>query len=373
MQTVPFLDLKRQFAPLKAPILEQFTDILDTCHFAGGPHVQRFEEHFANYCGVQHAIGVNSGTAALELALRALEIGQGDEVILPAMTFIATATAVLHVGATPVFADIEPEAFTLCPQSAASKITPRTRAIIPVHLYGQPASMEPLMQLAATNSLAVLEDAAQAHGAEYQGQRCGSIGDIAAFSFYPGKNLGAAGEGGAITTNRNDLADRVRMLRDWGQDRKYHHALLGTNARMDAFQGAVLDLRLGHLDEWTRQRQSIAMSLAQALSDNPLLIAPKSHNDRTHVFHVYAAQTDHRDAFTAHLNSRNIASALHYPIPLHLQPCLAFLGYRQGQFPNSEKLARREVSLPLFPGMTEDEINAVVCGIRSFKHNETDA
>ncbi len=365
---VPFLDLRQQMESLRSEIDEAVAEVLDSCAFANGPQVKAFEADFADYCQTSHAVAVNSGTAALVLALQALEIGEGDEVIVPAMSFIATAAAVVQCGATPVFCDIDPLYHTLSPDMLTDAITPRTKAIMPVHLYGQAAEWAAIQSIAQHHGLALIEDAAQAHGATFEGQRCGSLGDIACFSFYPGKNLGGAGEGGAITTNREELAERVCMLRDWGQKGKYNHVALGTNARMDSIQAAVLGIKLRRLESWTEARRFAASSYLHAMTGLPGLRLPAERGNCRHVYHVFPICSERRDALRILLQQQGIATGLHYPTPLHLQPCLSYLGYKDGDFPNAEKLAREELSLPLFPEMTYEQIHGTISALGSTLH-----
>ena len=355
---VPYLDLKAQYQSIKPEIDAAISRVLDSCQFVLGPEVAAFEQEFAAYCGTSECIALNSGTSALHLALLAAGVGPGDEVITVPFTFVASVAAVDYAGAKPVLVDIDPRSFTLDPATIEAAITPRTKAILPVHLYGQPADMDPIMEVARRHGLIVIEDAAQAHGAKYKGRSVGSIGDIACFSFYPGKNLGAYGEGGAVTTNNAEYARTIRMLRDWGQDRKYHHILRGYNYRMEGFQGAILRVKLRHLEKWTEARRTIVSKYNQLLADSGVT-RPTEMPWARHVYHVYTLRTDDRDIMQAALNAEGIQTGIHYPVPVHLQPAYTDLGYSRGAFPQSEKAAAEVLSLPLYPEMTDDQIQHV--------------
>jgi dTDP-4-amino-4,6-dideoxygalactose transaminase len=349
---IPFLDLKAQYAGIRAEVEAAVGRVLESGHYVLGPEVEAFEREFAAYCDAPHAIAVNSGTSALHLALLAAGIGPGDEVITTPFTFVATAAAVCNAGATPVFVDIRRDSFTIDPERIESAITPRTRALIPVHLYGQPADMAPVLAIARRHGLIVIEDACQAHGAEYDGQRAGGLGDLGCFSFYPGKNLGACGEGGLVLARDAAHAKKVRMLRDWGQERKYEHVLPGFNFRMDALQGAILRVKLRRLEEWTEKRRAAAKRYARLLADCGVGIPAEASYAR-HVYHVYAIRTDDRPRLQDALHAEQIQTGIHYPIPVHLQPAYASLGYTQGDFPETEAAAREVLSLPMFPELTE--------------------
>lgn len=355
---IPFLDLQAQYQPLRAEIGEAIQKVLDTSSYILGPSVLAFEKDFAAACGTTEAIGVNSGTTALQLALLAAGVGPGSEVILPAMTFIATASAVDYTGAQSVPVDVDPVTYTMDPAAIEAAITERTKVIMPVHLYGQPADMDPILEIARRHGLVVIEDAAQAHAATYKGRPCGSLGDMAGFSFYPGKNLGAYGEGGAITTSNPEFTQTIRTLRDWGQTERYHHALRGFNARMDGIQGGVLGVKLKHLAAWTRGRQRAAEGYGQRLAGLADGL-PQSRVAGDHVFHIYALMVSDRTAFMAHLIKNEVACAIHYPVPVHLQPCFAGWGYAPGAFPVAESIAQREVSLPMFPELTDAQLDRV--------------
>ncbi len=360
---IPFLDLQAQYHRIKSEIDAAVLGVLESSQFVLGQEVEAFENDFAAYCHTRHAIGVNSGTSALHLALLAAGIGPGDEVITVTFTFVATAAAIIYAGARPVFVDIEPRSFTMDVNQIDRAITPRTKAILPVHLYGQPADMDPILEIARRHGLIVIEDAAQAHGAEYKGKRVGSIGDIGCFSFYPGKNLGAYGEAGAMTTNDDRYASTVRALRDWGQTRKYHHDLKGFNYRMEGMQGAVLRVKLRHLEGWTEARRAHAATYNELLT-NDTIRTPEALSYARHVYHVYAIRTPHRELLQQNFNARGIQTGIHYPIPVHLQEAHADLGYRAGDFPRSEQVAKEILSLPMFAELTTAQQDAVAFAVR---------
>ena len=364
MSVIPFIDLKAQYQSIKEEIRVAMDAVLENATFILGPAVAAFEKKFAAYVGVKHAVGVNSGTSALHLALLAAGVGPGDEVIVPAMTFIATASAVDYTGATPVFVDVDPVSYTIDITKIAAKITKRTKVIMPVHLYGQPADMDPIMEIARRHGLLVIEDAAQAHGAEYKGGQCGSIGDIAGFSFYPGKNLGAFGEGGAITTNRDDFAEKVRMLRDWGQRKKGEHEIQGFNYRLEGLQGAVLGVKLNHIERWNEGRRRAAADYDQLLKGVPGVVTPQRMEYAKHVYHVYAILAKDRDRVAKALQEKGISTNVHYPKPVHLQKCFASLGYKRGDLPVAERLAENELSLPIYPELTDELAREVVGALR---------
>lgn len=362
---VPFLDLKAQYQSIREEVAEALQAVLDKTAFAGGPFVNEFENAFAEFCQAKHAIGVSNGTEALWVALKALNIGPGDEVITTANTFIATAEAISMAGATPVFIDADPITYTLDPKLLEAAITENTKAVIPVHLYGQMAEMDPIMEIAKAHGLYVVEDASQAHGAEYKGKRAGSIGDIGCFSFYPGKNLGAYGEAGGITTNNDELAQYMRMFRDHGQSQKYYHDIVGWNGRMDGFQGAILSVKLKHLDAWTDARRAHAQSYCELLADVDGVMLPVEAEWAKHVYHIFHIRVQNRDAVMAKLNEQGIACGIHYPIPLHMQKAYADMPYSEGQFPVSEQSAAEMVSLPMFAELTEEQIQAVCAAVKS--------
>ena len=356
--TVPFVDLKQQYASIKTEVDAAIARVIENTSFILGPEVRAFEASFAEYVGARSCIGVNSGTAALQLALMAAGIGSGDEVIVPSFTFFATAEAVSVLGATPVFIDIDPVSYTITAEAIERAITPRTRAVIPVHLYGQSADLDPIIELAAKHNLQVIEDAAQAHGAEYRSKRVGALGSVGCFSFYPSKNLGAYGEAGAIVTNDEELATRLRLLRDHGSTSKYAHAIVGYNFRMEEIQAAVLNVKLPHLNKWNDGRRANAARYYEVLTNSELIL-PREMDYARHVYHVYAVQSDHRDELQRRLTAAGVQSGVHYPIPIHLQPAYASLGYKPGSLPVTEQLAERVLSLPMFPELTEEQIDRV--------------
>jgi dTDP-4-amino-4,6-dideoxygalactose transaminase len=360
---IPFLDLKAQYVGIRDEVRSAIDDVLDNTQYILGPAVVAFETDFAAYCAAEHAVALNSGTSALHLALLAAGIGQGDEVITTPATFVATVAAIRYAGATPVLVDIDPITCTIDPGAIEAAVTERTRAIMPVHLYGQMADMDPIMEIARRRGLVVIEDAAQAHGAEYCGRRAGSIGDIGCFSFYPGKNLGAYGEGGLAVTGDEELARRMRMMRDWGQAKKYHHVLEGYNYRMDGVQGAVLGVKLRYLEQWTEARRAHAARYRELLDDSGIGL-PVALEDRRHVYHVYAIRVAERDRLQEELSKRGVQTGIHYPIPVHLQPVHADLGYEAGDFPHAERLAAEELSLPMFAELTDDQVTAVAEAVR---------
>jgi dTDP-4-amino-4,6-dideoxygalactose transaminase len=359
---IPFADLQSQYRSIKGEIDAAVGRVLESAQFILGDEVAGFERDFAGYCQASETVAVNSGTSALHLALLAAGIGVGDEVITVPFTFIATVSAICYTGARPVFVDIEPEYFTIDPAKIEAAITPRTRAIMPVHLYGQPADMDPILDIARRHRLTVIEDAAQAHGAEYHGHRCGSLAEIAGFSFYPGKNLGAYGEGGALTTTRTDVAATCRTLRDWGQEKRYEHRVKGFNYRMDGIQGAILRVKLRHLEAWTEKRRQVAAWYAQMLDPGSVRL-PKARPGCRHVYHVFAVRTDERERLRDVLGALAIQTGIHYPIPVHLQQAHADLGYHAGDFPNAEAAAREVLSLPIFPEMTREQVETVASAV----------
>jgi len=365
--TVKFLDLQSQYRSIKKEIDEAVLGVLASAQYVLGPEVERFEEEFATAHGVAEGIAVNSGTSALHLALIAAGIGPGDEVITPSMTFTATAAAISYTGATPVFVDIDPHSFTMDPALVEGKITGQTKAIMPVHLYGQAADLNPLLAVANARGLTLIEDAAQAHLAEYRGQRVGGIGHIGAFSFYPGKNLGAYGEGGLVTTNDPAIAEKIRLLRDWGQKRKYDHIMIAYNYRMDAIQGAVLRVKLRHLEDWTESRRRIAAHYQEYLGELGLALS-REVPERRHVYHIFSLFHPERDQLQEHLRAAGIATGNHYPIPVHLQNAYESLGYREGDLPVTERTAREQMSLPLYAEMPETDVEQVCDGIRGWIH-----
>ena len=361
---IPFLDLKAQYAAIGGDVETAILNVLRSGDFVLGPAVSAFETAFAEACGARHAVAVSSGTAALHLALLALDIGPGDEVITVSSTFVATVAAVLYAGATPVLVDIDPVTWTMDPALVEAAITPRTKAILPVHLHGRMADLDALGAIARRHGLALVEDAAQAHLAERGGRKAGTIGDIGCFSFYPGKNLGAYGEGGAIVTDRDDLAAAARCLRDWGQQGKYNHVRHGFNLRMDGVQGAVLGVKLPHLESWTRARQAVAAEYGARLAGLGLELPAPAGLD--HVFHVYAVSTADREGLRQYLNAAGIATGIHYPVPVHRQPAYSHLDDGAGRLPVTERLAARTLSLPMFPEMTSAQIDTVCRAVASY-------
>ena len=364
---VPFLDLKAQYRSIKPEIDAAIQKVLDSTQFVLGDEVAAFEREFAEYGGAKHGIAVNSGTSALHLAMLAAGIGPGDEVITVPNTFVATVAAVRYAGARAVYVDIDPARFTMDPARVEAAIGPRTKAILPVHLYGQPADMDPILEIARRRGLLVVEDAAQAHGARYQGRPVGSLGDLACFSFYPGKNLGAYGEGGIVLTSNDEYAKKIRMLRDWGQERKYQHLLAGYNYRMEGMQGAILRVKLRHLERWTEARRAHAARYAALLADCGVGIPGEAPGAR-HVWHVYAVRTRVRDPIMKALGEQGIQTGIHYPIPVHLQPAYADPAYARGSFPHAERAADEVTSLPMFPELTEEQLQLVAGALRRLAH-----
>jgi dTDP-4-amino-4,6-dideoxygalactose transaminase len=361
---VPFLDLGAQVRSIRGEIDEAIARVLDSTQFVLGDEVAAFEREFAQAHGAAHGVAVNSGTSALHLALLAAGVGPGDEVITVPNTFVATVAAILYTGATPVYVDVDPVTFDMDPSRLEAAIGRRTKVILPVHLYGQPADMDPISEVARRRGLVVVEDAAQAHLARYQGRSVGSLGDLACFSFYPGKNLGAYGEGGIVLTSSEAHARTIRMLRDWGQDRKYHHVLAGYNYRMEGMQGAILRVKLRHLERWTEQRHAHAARYAELLGGAGVGI-PAEAPGRRHVWHVYAVRTPDRDRVMKVLAEQGVQTGIHYPIPVHLQPAYADSRYGKGSFPEAERAAAEVLSLPMYPEMTEDHLQAVNHALRA--------
>jgi dTDP-4-amino-4,6-dideoxygalactose transaminase len=362
---VPFLDLKAQYRSIRSEVGPAIERAVEGCQFVLGEEVEAFEREFAAYCGVRHAMGVNSGTSALHVALLAAGVRPGDEVITASFTFVATAAAIRYAGAVPVFVDVSRQSRTLDVERIEAAITPRTRAILPVHLYGQCADMDPILEIARRHALAVIEDAAQAHGAIYKGQRAGSMGDLGCFSFYPGKNLGAYGEGGAVVTNNADSAQAIRVLRDHGQSGKYNHVVLGFNYRLEGVQGAVLRVKLRHLDDWNAARSRHALAYRRRLDGAGVTLLDELPYG-TSVHHLFPVFTPERDALQAHLNAAGIGNGLHYPVPVHLQPAFADLGYRKGDLPVSEQSAAETLSLPMYPELTAAGIEAAATAVEQF-------
>jgi dTDP-4-amino-4,6-dideoxygalactose transaminase len=356
---VPFVDLQAQFRPIADEVRSAIDGVLESSEFVLGETVESFERDFAAYCSREHCVGVSSGTAALHLALRALDIGPGDEVITVPNTFIATVWAISYVGATPVFVDVDDETYNMAVDTVEKKITDKTKAILPVHLYGHPADMDPIHELAQRNQLYVVEDASQAHGAEYRGRPAGSMSDVSCFSFYPGKNLGAYGDAGAVVTNDIRIAERVRQLRHHAQSERYVHSELGYNYRMDGIQGAVLNVKLRYLDEWTSDRRRVATAYAQGLTGLDALQLPIEASYAKHVYHIYAILLESektRHSLQEWLSEAGIETGRHYPIPVHLQKAYTWLGHSPGDFPVAESIAKRELSLPIYAELTEADL-----------------
>ncbi|MEN6321046.1 MAG: DegT/DnrJ/EryC1/StrS family aminotransferase [Syntrophaceae bacterium] len=357
---VPFLDLKAQYKTIKDEIHSAISEVMENTAFAGGPFVAKFENEFTSFCNCKHAIGVGNGTDALWLSLIALGVGSGDEVITVPNTFIATAEAITYCGAQPVFVDVDEKTYNMNPSLLEAAITPRTKAIIPVHIFGQPADMDPIMAIAKARGLFVVEDACQAHGAEYKGRKAGSMGNTGCFSFYPGKNLGAYGEAGAVVTNDDSLADKMRVFRDHGQAKKYYHSMIGWNARMDGIQGAVLGVKLKYLLDWNEARRKRAQEYNTMLSPLSDVIKPYAADYAKHVYHIYAIRVKERDRVMKFLSDKGISCGIHYPVPIHLQDAYSFLGLGQGSFPVAEKCASEFLSLPMYAELTSDQIAYVV-------------
>lgn len=369
---IPFVDLTAQYRTIADEVSEATSRVIQEADFILGSEVALFEEEFAAFCEAKYAVGVDSGTSALELALRAYDIGPGDEVITATNSFIATALGISHAGATPVLVDADPDQSTIDVKALELAITPRTKAVIPIHLYGHPANMEPISQLAQKRGLVVIEDACQAHGARYHRKPAGSLGHAAAFSFYPGKNLGAYGDGGMVVTNDANIAKRLRMLRNYGQEEKYHHLFRGYNRRLDTLQAAVLRVKLKYLDKWNAARRSNADLYRRLLNDAGVELPGEARNAES-VWHLYVIRTELRDTLREHLAMRGISAGIHYPIPIHLQPAYKDLGYKRGDFPVSEAQAQRILSLPMYAELTAEQIGRVAQTIREFMTTNTQA
>jgi len=363
---VNFVDLKAQYLTIKDEMDAAIMNVVENTAFILGPNVANFEKAFALFCQAKHAVGVSSGLEALRMLCEVHGIGPSDEVIVPANTFIATALPVSAVGATPVLVDCDPVTYNIDPGKIAAAITENTKALMPVHLYGQPCDMDALQSIADEHGLTIIEDACQSHGAEYNGKRTGSIGDSAAFSFYPGKNLGAYGDGGAITTNDAETAEKIRTLRDYGQEKKYVHTVKGGNSRLDALQAAVLNVKLKYLDKWNDARRANAERYRKLLANVEEVKTPVEDENVRHVYHLFVIEMDNRDGCLEFLKEREIYAGLHYPIPIHMQKAYSELPYKEGDFPVTEKAAKRILSLPMFAELTEEHIKAVVDGIKEF-------
>ena len=364
-QMIPLVDLKSQYRSIKAEIDEAISEVVESCQFILGPKVEAFEADFARYCQTKFAFGMNSGTSALHLALLASGVGPGDEVITVSYTFVATVAAILYTGAAPVLVDIDPLTCNIDVTKIEAAITPRTKVIMPVHLYGTCADMDPILEIARRHNLIVIEDAAQAHGAEYKGKRAGSMGQLACFSFYPGKNLGAYGEGGAVVTNDEKYVDLIKQLRDQGQSAKYQHERVGYNYRMEALQGAVLGVKLKHLDDWTAARRGHAGVYLKELADADLRLLTEPADCKS-VYHVFPLFTERRDQLREHLQANGISTGIHYPIPVHLQPGFKNLGYAEGDLPETEKVCREVMSLPMYPELQPETVMQIVDSVRQF-------
>jgi dTDP-4-amino-4,6-dideoxygalactose transaminase len=362
---VPYLDLKSHHAPLRSEINEAIQEVIDASAFAGGPFVTRFEADFAAYCDCPHAIGLGSGTEALWLSLLALGIGPGDDVVTVPNTFMATAEAITYCGARPVFADVDERTYTMDPVALEKAITAKTKAIIPVHLFGQPADMDPILAVAQKHGLAVIEDACQAHGAEYKGRKVGTLSDAACFSFYPGKNLGAFGEAGAVVTRNAELEEKIRILREHGQIRKYYHSMVGWNCRMDGIQAAVLRVKLRHLERFTELRRTHAAHYDRGLDGIDEVVTPVHSALVRHVYHIYAIRVKDRDKVMRLLAEEGVGSGVHYPVPVHLQEAYRSLGYQRGAFPVAERCATEFVSLPMFPELTHAQVEIAIQAVKN--------
>lgn len=362
---IQFVDLKKQYKPLKEEIMAGFSQVLESMYLFLGENVQAFEKEFSEFCGVKHGIGVSDGTSALHVILRALDIGQGDEVITPVNTFIATAEAIAFAGAKPVLVDIDPQTYLMDLDQVEDQISPRTKAIMPVHLYGQMVNMEKLRQIADANGLRIIEDACQAHGAEFAGKQAASFGDAAAYSFYFSKNLGAYGEAGFITTNDDEIARKARMIRDHGSEHKYQHELIGMNSRLDELQAVVLRAKLKHLADWNEARRSHAALYSQ-LFDPTMVSPPIEVSNAKHVYHLYVIRASNRDDLQKYLKEHGIFTGIHYPIPIHQQQAFAWLGYQTGDFPETEQAVTEILSLPMFAELSEEEIERIVNTIHDF-------
>jgi dTDP-4-amino-4,6-dideoxygalactose transaminase len=367
---IPFLDLSTQYATIREEVLEALRQVAESTTYVLGPRVTEFEEAFAKYVGAKYCVGVNSGTSALHLALICAGVRRGDEVITVPMTFIATSWAVSYVGAKPVFVDVDPVTYTMDIGQVEKRITRRTRAIVPVHLYGQPADLEPLLEIGRRHGIPVVEDAAQAHGAQYRGRGAGTLGFCGCFSFYPGKNLGAFGEAGAVVTNDEDVAQRLRALRDHAQSRRYHHAELGFNYRMDALQGATLGVKLKYLESWNEARRHLAQRYREGLARLPLKL-PIEAPGRRHVWHLFVVLHPERDRIRRELEARGIPTGLHYPVPVHLQDAYADLEHRVGDFPIAERVARDCLTLPLYPEMSDAQQDRVIEALHEILRGDT--
>ncbi len=364
-ESIPYLDLPAQIRSVRKELDAAIARTLDNCSFCLGPDVVQFEKDFAKFCGAQHCVAFNSGTSALHIALMLLGVGAGDEVITTPYTFVATSWAISYVGAKPVYVDIDDATFNLNPTLIEKAITPKTKAILPVHLYGQPFDIDPILAICKKRKLPLVEDAAQAHAAKYKGKSIGTFGEISCFSFYPGKNLGACGEGGALVTNNSAFAARAKSLREHGSTVRYYHDEVGFNYRMEGIQGAVLGVKLPHLPKWTAERRRVAHRYHELLKDTPLQL-PREAAYAESAYHLYVVRHPQRDKLKEHLDANGVGCALHYPLPLHLQKCYASLGHKPGDFPVAEKAARECLSLPIFPELTDAQIRRVAEVVKNF-------
>jgi len=362
---VPYFDLKAQTRAIRADLDRAIAAQLDECSFCLGPAVSDFEKNFAAYCDAEHAVGFNSGTSALHVALRILDAKPGDEVITTPMTFVATSWAIVYTGAKPVFVDVDPLTANIDPAKVEAAITPRTIAVMPVHLYGQPCDLDPLLEVCRKHSLPLIEDAAQAHGARYKGKKIGTFGAMSGFSFYPGKNLGACGEAGALVTNSEPYARRAKALREHGSTQRYYHDEIGYNYRMEGIQGAVLGVKLAHLDAWTKRRREIAHRYHAKLKGLPLTL-PIEPDYAESVYHLYVIRHPDRDKIRDHLTACEVGTALHYPLPVHLQKCFDYLGHQKGDFPGAEGIADQCLSLPIYPEMSDEQVDHAADSLRSY-------
>lgn len=366
MMQVPFADFRPMHDEIRNELDEAYSRVLDSSYFIQGPSCTKFEEAFASYCEVNYAVGVATGLDALYLILKAMEIGAGDEVIVPSNTYIATALAVSYVGAKPVFVEPVLTTYNIDPSRIEEAVTERTKAIIAVHLQGRPADMDAICEIAKRHDLKVIEDAAQAHGTRYKGRRVGSLSDAAGFSFYPGKNLGALGDGGCVTTNDKALADKIRALGNYGSDRKYHHIYQGTNSRLDELQAAFLSVKLPHLDRWNKSRKEVAKKYLKGITNPLIQLPPQDDETFEHIYHVFVIRCDKRDELEAHLTKQGIGTVKHYPTPIHLQPAYKDLGIEEGRLPIAEEISKTVLSIPMYYGMTDAQISYVIDQINAF-------
>jgi len=366
MTKIPLVDLRGQYEPLKEEVRDAVEGVLDGMKLFLGENVYQLERDFAKFCKARHAVGVGSGTDAIFLALKAVGVQRGDEVITAPNSFIATAAAIEMAGAMPVFADIDPETYTLDPKKIEAAITPKTKAIVPVHLYGHPAEMTAIRAIADAHKLAVVEDACQSHGAEYRGQRTGSLGDAAAFSFYYSKNLGAYGEGGIAVTNKRGVATQIQLLRNHGSSSRYYHTVLGTNSRLDEIQAAILRIKLRYLEQWNIRRRALALEYNKRLAQFKDVITPVERAHAMHVYHLYVVRAPHRDELLEWLSRQGVGANVHYPVPIHLQEATKHLGHKPGDFPEAEKASQEILSLPIYPELGIDEVNYICQSIGDF-------